>query len=225
MTILITGFGAFGANTQNPSGQVARALDGETVAGHPVVAAELPVATHRVGPELDELIARHRPALVLNLGLAHGRERVGVERVAINLRDFPIPDTDGAAPSEQSVAVDGPDAYLTTLPVRAIRDAWAAAGLPGEISHTAGTYVCNQTMYEAAHRTRGTGLATGFIHVPATPESAAETAANAAVAGEKPRTVATVPFDEQIRAVRIAAEVCLGGHEPAPAPAPSGALD
>ncbi|MEB4615040.1 pyroglutamyl-peptidase I family protein, partial [Leucobacter sp. M11] len=157
-------------------------------------------------------------------------ERIGVERVAINLRDFPIPDADGRTPAEQPVVAGGPDAYLTELPARAIRDAWQGAGLPGEISHTAGTYVCNQTMYEAAHRSRGTGRRTGFIHLPATPESAAESARNAAATPAVPRTAPgepatpTVPLAELVRAVRIAAEVCL--TEPkAVALAPSGALD
>ena len=44
------------------------------------------------------------------------------------------------------------------------------AGLPGAVSNTAGTYVCNDVLYTLLHRFAGTDTKVGFIHVPYLPE-------------------------------------------------------
>jgi hypothetical protein len=65
--------------------------------------------------------------------------------------DFPIPDNDGSQPAGEPVVEGGPAAYFATLPIKAILVAWREAGLPGYVSNTAGTYVCNQTFYHSLH--------------------------------------------------------------------------
>ncbi len=79
--ILLTGFEPFGGLARNPSADVALAL-----AGRNVEAAVLPVDYERVGPALDELLARPWDAIVL-MGVAIGRAAISLERVAINHRD------------------------------------------------------------------------------------------------------------------------------------------
>ena len=49
---------------------------------------------------------------------------------------------------------------------RAISD----AGVPGVVSNSAGTFVCNDTLYSLLHRYDGTTTRVGFIHIPALPE-------------------------------------------------------
>jgi pyroglutamyl-peptidase len=44
------------------------------------------------------------------------------------------------------------------------------AGLPGAISNTAGTFVCNDVLYSLLHHYAGTNVRCGFIHVPWLPE-------------------------------------------------------
>ncbi len=169
MSVLVTGFGSYGDQTNNPSQLLARALNGWRVAGESVTGVVLPVDTGQVGPALATAIDNARPRLVVALGVAPGRTAPALERVAVNVRDFPIPDTDGALPVDEPVIVDGPDAYLATLPVKKILSAWQNAGLPGYVSNTAGTYLCNQVFYLISHRARQDGFRAGFIHLPALP--------------------------------------------------------
>lgn len=169
MSILVTGFGSYGDQTNNPSQLLARALDGRHIAGESVTGVVLPVATAQVGQALAAAIDDARPRLVVALGVAPGRTAPALERVAVNVRDFPIPDTDDAQPVDEPIIVDGPDAYLATLPIKKILFAWQNAGLPGYVSNTAGTYLCNQVSYLISHRARQEGFLAGFIHLPALP--------------------------------------------------------
>jgi len=94
---LVTGFDAFGGDRLNPSQEIAHALDGAIIAGHRIVGATLPTEFARALPALDALLVRHKPALVLALGLAGGRSELALERVAVNLIDARIADNAGAA--------------------------------------------------------------------------------------------------------------------------------
>jgi pyroglutamyl-peptidase len=169
MSVLVTGFGPFGKEMVNPSGQIAELLDGTFIGGTQVFGTVLPVATERVGDLLAKAIDRVNPDLTIVLGLAPGRNAPALERVAINIRDFPIEDLDGQKPIDRSVVESGPDAYMTGLPIKAILTAWQEAGVPGYVSNTAGTYVCNQTFYLARHLS---SAPVGLVHIPSTPQSA-----------------------------------------------------
>ena len=175
MQVLVTGFEPFGDCQANPSEQVARALSGERVNDLEIVTAVLPVERLR-GPErLLEAVRLYRPSAVLCLGLAAGRVSFGIERVAVNLLDFRIPDNAGEQAVDQPVVPGGPAAYFATLPVRAIQQAVRAAGVAADLSMSAGTYLCNQVMYTLLHYAaqEGLDLPGGFIHLPALPEHAA----------------------------------------------------
>ena len=169
-TVLLTGFDAFGGATLNPSWLAAQALHGRQVAGHRVVAARLPTVFGASLRELHELLALHEPALVLCVGLASGRQALSLERVAINLNDASLADNHGAQPIDTPVIDQGPAAYFSSLPLKAMLLALRRHGLPAELSQSAGTFVCNHVFYglmhtlatEARwHSTRG-----GFVHVP-----------------------------------------------------------
>ena len=69
-TILVTGFEPFGGRGENPSLQVLARL--KAPAGARLLKARLPVSGRAVGPRLAALIARHKPDLVVSLGLAAG---------------------------------------------------------------------------------------------------------------------------------------------------------
>ena len=173
-TILLTGFEPFGGDALNPSQEIVRVLDGETVGAHRIVGAVLPVAFAAAPPLLDELIDRHHPALVLALGLAGGRGELSFERVAINLVDARIADNDGAQPIDEAVVEGAPPAYFSTLPLKAIIADLHARGIPAALSLSAGTFVCNQAFFALAHRlaTRHPRVRGGFLHVPWLPEQA-----------------------------------------------------
>ncbi len=172
--ILLTGFEPFGGDDTNPSWLVASALHGQPVAGATVQAVQLPCVFGQALTTLQAALLRHRPQLVLALGLAAGRAVMSVERVAINVDDARIADNAGAAPIDQPVVQGGPAAYFSNLPIKAMVHEMQAAGLPAAVSQTAGTFVCNHVFYGLMHRLRRRpGVRGGFMHVPLLPEQAA----------------------------------------------------
>ena len=173
-TVLLTGFEPFGGDALNPSGEIARQLDGAEIAGHQVRGAVLPCVFGESAAELKRLIRRHSPTLVICLGLANGRAEITPERVAINVDDARIPDNAGRQPVDRAVVKGGPAAYWSTLPIKAIVAALRRNGLPAAVSQTAGTFVCNHAFYSLMHalaRKRST-VRGGFIHLPSQPELA-----------------------------------------------------
>lgn len=172
--ILLLGFEPFGGETINPSWEAARSLQGRRVAGHRIVAHELPTAFAASLQGLKSALREVKPAIVLGVGQAGGRAQLSLERVAINLQDARIPDNAGDQPIDKAVVAGGPAAYFSTLPLKAMLAALHEAGIPAEISHSAGTYVCNHIAYAALHLTAARhGVRAGFIHVPYLPEQAA----------------------------------------------------
>jgi pyroglutamyl-peptidase len=172
--ILVTGFDPFGGELVNPSGQIALALDGETIAGHHVAGATLPTEFERALPALEALIEKHRPTLMLAAGLAGGRTGISLERVAINLIDARIADNAGAQPVDVAVVENAPNAYFSTLPLKAMLQRLRTAGIEATLSNTAGTFVCNQVFFGLAHllATRYPQVRGGFVHVPYLPDQA-----------------------------------------------------
>lgn len=204
MNLLLTAFEPFGGDLVNPSLLIARALDGQMIAGARVVAVELPCVFHRALSALDEALARTRPVLAMSLGLAAGREGLSIERVAINVDDARIPDNAGAQPVDEPIAPGGPAAWFSTLPIKAMAAELNAAGVPASVSQTAGTFVCNHVFYGLQQRLAGTGVRSGFIHVPLLPEQAARYPGKPVLA-----------LEDQVRGVRLALQVALThqGHD------------
>ena len=172
MQLLLTGFEPFGGSTCNPSEQVARALDGQIISGTQIQSAVLPVDCNRGPSALLHLLHSRRPDAVLCLGEAARRPVISVERVAVNLLDFRIPDNSGNQMIDQPVVDGGPAAYFVTLPARNVYEAIQAAGVPCELSLSAGTYLCNQVLYCLLHEIAQNGwdIPAGFIHLPSLPE-------------------------------------------------------
>jgi pyroglutamyl-peptidase len=206
--VLLAGFDAFGGFTQNPSGLATAALHGEMIAGHRVMALLLPTVFGQSLEMLLKAVAAERPALVIATGMAQGRGAVSIERVAINLCDATLPDNAGVQAQGSPVVAGAPAAYFSNLPIKSIALAVQRAGIPAEISLSAGSYVCNHVFYGLLHaltRRRSLhGIQGGFIHLPCLPEQAASAQPSLALA-------------EQVRALRIAVQVCVN-EEPPSAP-------
>ena len=199
MNILLTGFEPFAGDVINPSWEVARALQGQVIGGATVQARCLPTTFAGAPAALERALAVARPHLVIALGLASGRAEISIERAAVNLIDARIADNAGERLQDVPVRVDGPAAYFSTLPVKAMRQALRAAGHPAGLSLSAGAFVCNQVFYELQHRLAGRGVRSGFIHVPALPEQAARA---------QP-VVPSMGVAAQIDAIRLAIAVAL----------------
>lgn len=169
--ILLTGFEPFGGYKHNPSAEVAEALHGRTIGNVAIHSAVLPVHHARAAAVVGQLVRDVAPRAIVHLGLAGGRARLGLERVAVNVMDFEIADNAGYRATGEPCVAGGPAAYFSTLPLEAIQDALGAAGVPAYLSSSAGTYLCNQTFYTTRHLLESRGLRTpaGFIHLPLSP--------------------------------------------------------
>jgi len=197
MTLLCTGYEPFGDHDTNPSERVARELDGETVAGHAVVGAVLPVEFDRVADELAALIDEHDPAAVISTGLAGGRPAVSVERVAVNVDDaVTVPDNADDSPHDERIDAAGADGHLATIPVVESVEALLDAGVPARVSNSAGTHCCNHALYSLLENH---DLPAGFVHLPYTPEGAIAEASAPERGGGVP---ASMPLPLQIEGVR-----------------------
>lgn len=167
--ILVTGFEPFGGAPRNPSGEIARALDGSILAGHAVHGAVLPCVFGASLRALRRLVAEFEPAAIVCLGVAVDRDAITPEQTAVNLDDARIPDNAGAQPVGRPVIDGGPATYPTALPAPEIVAVLQDRGFPARLSESAGTFVCNHVFYGLMHDLRNTPeIPGGFIHIPST---------------------------------------------------------
>ena len=89
--------------------------------------------------------------------------------------DYELPDNAGYRASGEPCVPGGPAAYFSTLPLAAMLKALVDEGIPAYTSSTAGTYLCNQTMYTTLHALaqRRHPARAGFIHLPLLPSMVA----------------------------------------------------
>ncbi|PAT00519.1 MAG: pyroglutamyl-peptidase I [Candidatus Dactylopiibacterium carminicum] len=200
--ILLTGFEPFGQAVENPSAHIAQAFDGTQVAGLSVQGRLLPCVFGEARRHLAAHIADCSPSIILCLGLAAKRPVISIERVALNFIDAPIPDNTGKQPMEAPVIAGGPSALFARLPLRSLLARLQQAGLPAEISLSAGSYVCNELFYGLLHSLsqQPADIQAGFIHVPPMP-------------GQIPENPG-LALEAQIFAIRLVLECLTGSCAP-----------
>ena len=169
---LVTGFEPFGGYASNPSAEIARRLDGRRVAGVPVIGRVLPVDMAALAGALAAALREVDPLAVILLGLAPGEAVIRLERVALNLADFAIPDNAGARICDAPLDRRAGPALWSRLPLRAIQAKLLSAGIPARLSESAGTYLCNAAMYRALAAVPRR-VPCGFIHLPLAPAEVA----------------------------------------------------
>jgi pyroglutamyl-peptidase len=169
--ILVTGFEPYGPHAANPSQELAKHLDGRRIGSCAVAGAVLPVHHLEASRHVSALLGELAPAAVVHLGLAEGRARLALERVALNVMAYRIPDNVGYRAEGEPCVLEGPAAYFASLPLPEMLAALAAEGIPAYVSNTAGTYLCNQTLYRTLHEiaTRELTVRAGFVHLPLLP--------------------------------------------------------
>ena len=165
-TLLMTCFEPFGGRETNVSREAVMALP-PTIGPFELRRACLPVAFGRAAELAAQAADELCPAAIVCVGEAAGRTAITPEATARNLRDARIPDNDGAQPHGEPVLAGGPDELCSTLPIDAIVEAILSVGVPAEVSHNAGTFVCNDLMYLTLHRFGQGDIPCGFVHVPA----------------------------------------------------------
>ena len=171
--LLITGFDPFGGETVNPAWEAVKLLP-DVVGAYELTKMEIPTVFGAASQKALDAAQKVQPDVILCIGQAGGRKAITPEMVAINLRHARIADNAGNQPQDEPVAADGPAAYFATVPVRKMTAAIEAAGIEAAVSYSAGTFVCNDTLYAVLHHYAGTQVQAGFVHVPFLPEQAKE---------------------------------------------------
>ncbi|MCZ8514746.1 pyroglutamyl-peptidase I [Paenibacillus filicis] len=198
MKILISGFEAFGGSTINPTEKLVKVISSETFAGVELKTVLLPVNYDECAEAIIKEIEVYQPDAVISCGLYHGRTSVTPERIAVNVKDTaadaPYADNKGVKPTDEPINPDGPDALFTQLPVRKMVNRLNEEGVPAYISNTAGTFICNNTMYGVLDYIRKNNISTiaGFVHFPASTEMAVENP-----------LLPALPHETMLRALRI----------------------
>ena len=167
--LLITGFDPFGGESINPSWEAVKLLP-DTIGEYQIHKLQIPTVFGVAPRKVLESAQDIQPDVIISVGQAGTRDSVTPERIGINMRSARIADNAGRIPVEEKIVEGGADGLFSTLPVAAMVDAIRVAGLPGAISNTAGTFVCNDTLYSLLHHYQGTQVRCGFIHVPWLPE-------------------------------------------------------
>lgn len=167
--LLITGFDPFGGNTANPSWTAVENLP-DRIGNYVLCKLAVPTVFGKASALILEKSKEFHPDLILCVGLASGRDAVTPERIAVNIRDARIPDNEGTQPRGEFVISGGPAAYFATAPVEKMATSIRSVQIPGAVSNTAGTFVCNDVFYTLLHHYARTTTKVGFIHVPNIPE-------------------------------------------------------
>ena len=167
--LLITGFDPFDGASVNPSWEAVKLLP-DTIGQYELYKLQIPTVFALAPKTVLEKAAEIQPDVIISVGQAGTRAAVTPERIGINVRDARIADNAGVSPKDEAIVPGGPDGLFSTLPVKAMIAAICDSGLPGAISNTAGTFVCNDVLYSLLHHYAGTNVRCGFIHVPWLPE-------------------------------------------------------
>jgi pyroglutamyl-peptidase len=197
--ILIAGFEPFAGDKINPSEMVARSFEGALLSGRPVVSRVVPVETRNIRERFEQALLTDQPDIVILLSQLGSRTALSLERVAVNVLDFETPDNVGVMRKGDVVARGGPEARISNLPFERIVEAWTAAGVPGYVSNSAGTFIGNQALYEMMALTEHAvpPAIVGLVHLPYLPAQAI-----AAGADSNP----SMSFDLMKKGIEIMAE-------------------
>ncbi|QDT13058.1 pyroglutamyl-peptidase I [Planctomycetes bacterium K23_9] len=156
---------------------------------------ELDVTTRRYPVDLGRMSEKLRDDLrsdfdlAIHLGQSPGSPLVKVESVGLNVRSDGTP-----------LIQDAPAAYRSTLDLVPASRLLTDAGIPNELSHHAGTYLCNAVMFLSHHyiTEMNNHTKTVFVHLPLTPAQAAKDAGRLASMSTPMSSAAIAMIMEQL---------------------------
>lgn len=204
MKILISGFEPFGKMSINPTEELLKEAVSFEIENVEISGILLPVNYDECADELIAKIEEVNPDVVISCGLAAGRTAITPERIGINIKDTgsgdSYPDNRGIIPTDEMIDKDGPDGLFSTLPNRLIEENLKAQYIPAAISNSAGTFICNNTLYAVLNYIRKNNLPikAGFIHFPASTEMSARNPA-----------LPSLPQEVMTSALKVIIQTCV----------------
>ncbi len=161
--VLLVGFGPFLSYTTNPSGDIARDLNGKKIGDAEITGRVLPVE-HKVSAiQLHEYAVTQAPDIIIGIGTQAGKGCIALENIAINKYLY----RDKTDEMNEPLYEDGKDSYMSTLPLDEIKHTLEANSIPAEYSFSADTWVSNEVFYEIMRCAEKMDIKkAGFIHMP-----------------------------------------------------------
>ncbi len=203
MNILLTGFDPFGGESVNPSWEAVRGFNTQQIGGHQIHCLQLPTEFGKASAVLTAAVQKLQPKLCFCVGQAGGRALISLEKVAINFRHARISDNAGMQPEHQAIDAQLPAAYFANFDFSAALSRLNTAGIPAEMSYSAGAFVCNEVLFTLCQLQRlSPNLHGCFVHIPYAPEQVVNKPGSPSMARE------TVE-----KALLVLIESGLRGHE------------
>lgn len=165
--VLVTGFQPFLDFKTNPSQLIAEELDGSTLDDLTFVGRVLPVTYDEIEDVLLEAIESTQPDLIIGTGLAAGRTKLSLEKIAANYKYSTVPDNNGNRGSGERIDENMPDGIFSRLDIEDLVKVLNGKNIPTQISMTAGAYICNYAMFVIIRESQRLGTRGGFVHLPA----------------------------------------------------------
>jgi pyroglutamyl-peptidase len=203
LKILISGFEPFGKMNINPTEELLKEAEKFVIEEVEITTILLPVNYDECAEKLIAKMDEIQPDIVISCGLAAGRTAITPERIGINVKDTgsgdPYPDNRGNVPVDELIDGTGPDGLFSTLPIRQIEKNLRAEHIPAAISNSAGTFICNNTLYAVLNHIRKNNLPikAGFIHFPASTEMSAHHP-----------SLASLPQELMAKGLKVVVETC-----------------
>ncbi|ESU32235.1 hypothetical protein G3A_12285 [Bacillus sp. 17376] len=203
MKVLISGFEPFGKMNINPTEELLLEAEKFDIENVDISTILLPVNYDECGEELIKKMDDFQPDVVISCGLAAGRTAITPERIGINVKDTgsgdPYPDNKGRIPKDEMIDDDGPDGLFATLPNRLIEKNLKEMNIPAAVSNSAGTFICNNTLYAVLNHIRRNNLdiKAGFIHFPASTKMSAMNP-----------SLPSLPQETMAKALKVIVETC-----------------
>lgn len=163
--LLVTGFGPFPGQSENPSEALVRALGRDVTLAREfnvrcaVLKTEYGAGLKKFKKELEDF----KPDIVVCFGVAAGEKGFRLETVARNRSSTRHDDAAGKRPREAHIVKGGRRTLKATLPFRKTAVALRRKGIRARLSRNAGNYLCNYIFYHLMNDGRARG---GFVHIP-----------------------------------------------------------
>ena len=133
----------------------------------------MPGNTNLLEDALKQSFQVPSPDFCLFTGQAPGRNKITIERIATNLKDFKTPDKAGNLPVGEKILPNGEAAYFSTISnLEELVTILEKNNIPAAISNYGGNHLCNQLLYHALHFgiINNLKIKSAFIHLPLLPE-------------------------------------------------------
>ena len=191
-TMYVTGFGPFMGVEQNPTSTLCETLkryirDGVAPDVDKKILQEfdesgielkglkvLEVAAESCRSEVPGIVEflkgykdKNQEAVIIHLGVASGRQSIGLECRAVNEATFRVPDQKGYQCCGEAVVANSAPVMFCSLDLPRILSEMHDRGVTCEMSTDAGRFLCNYVFFQSLHAAKPFDIPVLFVHVPA----------------------------------------------------------